>query len=138
MKQSQLSAKVKRVHPQLTVIKIQGEINLHTNHILMGAFETAALEGVTALVFNFERLEYMNSAGIGLWVTIMVRARQKGLHLAACCMNQHYQEIFSLTRLDEIIPIYANEDEAVQAAKAAVGFDRAIHIDKKLAENLIS
>ena len=37
----------------------------------------------------------------------------------ACCLSEHYQHIFALTRLDEAIRVYATEAEAVRAAGAA-------------------
>ena len=57
------------------------------------------------IVLNFEELGYMNSGGIGLLVTILIRAQRKNQRLAAFGLTDHYREIFSLTRLDEAITI---------------------------------
>ena len=58
----------------------------------------------------------MNSTGIGLLVTTLVRAQRAGVRLVACGLNEHYREIFSLTRLDEAIPVYADAAEALASA----------------------
>ncbi len=68
-----------------------------------------------AVILNFKDLSYMNSGGIGLLVTTLIRARRKGHRLLAYGLNEHYREIFSLTRLDEAIGIYEDESAALEA-----------------------
>ena len=48
----------------------------------------------------------MNSGGIGLLVTLLVRANRQKQRLLAFGLNDHYRQIFELTRLDEAIGIY--------------------------------
>ncbi len=60
----------------------------------------------------------MNSGGIGLLVTLLVRARRAGGRLIATGLSEHYRQIFLLTRLDEAIEITADEPAAVAAALA--------------------
>jgi anti-sigma B factor antagonist len=59
----------------------------------------------------------MNSGGIGLLVTLLVRVQRGGQRLLAVGLNEHYRQIFSLTRLDEAIGIH----DTTEAALAAVG-----------------
>jgi anti-sigma B factor antagonist len=67
-------------------------------------------------VLNFSGLEYMNSGGIGMLVTLLVRANRQRQQLFAYGLNEHYRQIFELTRLDEAIGIYENEADALVAA----------------------
>ena len=57
----------------------------------------------------------MNSGGIGLIVTLLIRANRQNVRLVAVGLNEHYQHIFELTRLDEAILIYTDESEALKA-----------------------
>jgi anti-sigma B factor antagonist len=75
-----------------------------------------ATESATAVVLDFSDLEYMNSGGIGLLVTLLVRAQRGGRRLLAIGLSEHYRQILELTRLDEAIGIHANEAEALAAA----------------------
>jgi anti-sigma B factor antagonist len=67
-------------------------------------------------VLNFSGLEYMNSGGIGMLVTLLVRANRQRQQLLAFGLNEHYRQIFELTRLDEAIGIYETEADALAAA----------------------
>ena len=73
--------------------------------------------GAVVDFLDFSGLEYMNSGGIGLLVTLLVRAQRGGMRLLATGLSEHYRQILSLTRLDEAIEIH---DDATSAA-AAVG-----------------
>ena len=77
------------------------------------AYEAAGGGATSRLVLNFGGLEYMNSGGIGMLVTLLVRANRQHQELAAYGLSEHYREIFELTRLDEAITIYDSEESAL-------------------------
>jgi anti-sigma B factor antagonist len=109
---------VRTAAPSVSVIDIQGEINTFAENILMDSYTKANSEGARSIILNFEGLDYMNSGGIGLLVTLLIRAQRQGQRLLACGLNEHYRQIFELTRLNEAIGIYPTESEAVAAARS--------------------
>ena len=74
--------------------------------------------GTRSIVLDFSDLEYMNSGGIGLLVTLLVRAQRGGQGLHAIGLTDHYRQILALTRLDEAIGIHDDEGAALAAASA--------------------
>ena len=100
------------------IIDIKGDITAASEDVLTEAYNEASSDGARAIVLNFSRLEYMNSGGIGLLVTLLVRANRQKQQLLAYGLSEHYQEIFALTRLDEAIAIYSEELQALAAAGA--------------------
>jgi anti-sigma B factor antagonist len=58
----------------------------------------------------------MNSSGIGLLVTLLIRVNREKQRLLTYGLSEHYRNIFQITRLDEAIGIYDSEEQAVQAA----------------------
>jgi anti-sigma B factor antagonist len=101
------------------IVDIKGEITAASEDVLMDAYNGASEGGARAIVLNFSGLEYMNSGGIGLLVTLLVRANRQRQRLLAFGLSDHYREILALTRIDEAIAIYNSEDEALAAAGAA-------------------
>ena len=67
-------------------------------------------------MLNFEGLEYMNSSGIGLLVTLLIRVNREKQRLLTYGLTEHYRNIFQITRLDDAISIFDSEEEAVRAA----------------------
>ena len=85
----------------------------------MDAYALASGQGARNIILNFRDLDYMNSSGIGLLVTLLIRANRQGQRLLAYGLSDHYRHVFELTRLDEAIPIYPSETEALATARAA-------------------
>jgi anti-sigma B factor antagonist len=107
---------VREVSPAARVIDITGEITAASEDVLMDAYARASAEGVRAIVLSFEGLDYMNSGGIGLLVTLLVRAQRQRQSVLAYGLSEHYRQIFELTRLDEAVSIHGSEAEALEAA----------------------
>jgi anti-sigma B factor antagonist len=107
---------VRRFGETTAVVDIKGDVTAACEPVLMSAYEAAGGGATPRLVLNFGGLEYMNSGGIGMLVTLLVRANRQRQQLAAYGLSDHYREIFELTRLDEAITIYDNEESALDGA----------------------
>jgi len=116
MATAEITMTVREVAEGVRVIDIHGEITAFSEDALRDAHEEASAGDVRAVILNFTDLAYMNSSGIGLLVTTLIRAQRAGHKLLAYGLTDHYREIFSLTRIDEAIEIYPDEASAVAAA----------------------
>ena len=101
------------------VIDIQGDITAASEDVLMEAYVRASDDGVQAIVLGFTGLDYMNSGGIGLLVTLLVRAQRQHQQVLAYGLSDHYRQIFEVTRLDEAVGIHDSEAEALAAARGS-------------------
>jgi len=97
------------------VVDVQGDMNAGSEDALMAAYAAACGNSTKAVVLNFDKLEFLNSGGIGLLVTLLVRANRSGQRIGACGLSDHYREIFELTRLDDAIAIHSTEADALEA-----------------------
>ncbi|MEK7787016.1 MAG: STAS domain-containing protein [Chloroflexota bacterium] len=107
---------VRSINNHASVVDIKGDITAAAETALTDAYTQATAAGARVIILNFSGLEYMNSSGIGLLVTLLVRANRQKQRLLACGLSQHYQQIFELTRLNEAIGIFNTEAEAVATA----------------------
>lgn len=108
-----IAYEVREAEPGITVIDISGDVTPASEISLMGAY--GQVNGSRAVVLNFTDLEYMNSGGIGLLVTMLVRAQRQKQQLLAYGLTAHYRQIFELTRLTDAIAIHEDERAAVNA-----------------------
>ena len=118
MPQIQVAMPVRKISDKVSIIDIQGDVTAGAESILMNAYAEAGEPDVSTIILNFERLDYMNSSGIGLLVTLLIRANRQKQRLLGCGLNDHYKHIFGLTRLNQAIGIYDSEQEALAAAGA--------------------
>ena len=66
------------------------------------------------IVVNFERVKFLSSAVLGKLISLHKRlAKEKG-RLALCCINKDVMQVFKITRLDKLIPIFKSEEHALE------------------------
>jgi anti-sigma B factor antagonist len=98
------------------VVDIKGDVTAGSEDVLMAAYDASG--DANAIVLNFTDLSYMNSGGIGLLVTLLVRANRRSQRMLAYGLSDHYRQIFELTRLDEAVGIHDSEQSALSTVAA--------------------
>jgi anti-sigma B factor antagonist len=111
---------VRKISDFACVVDIVGEITAAADNALMDAYTQATTEGALFIVLNFSRLEYMNSSGIGLLVTLLIRVNRHKQKLLVYGLTDHYRQIFELTRLNEAIQILESETDALERVRLKV------------------
>lgn len=117
MSQAKATLNVRQATPKSAVLEIHGEITAAAENALMDAYTQASSAGAQFIILDFSNLQYMNSSGIGLLVTLLIRVNRQKQRLMACGLSEHYQQIFELTRLNEAISIFHTEADALAGAK---------------------
>lgn len=118
MAKSNVNVALRKGDDSVSILDVKGEITAFAENALMDAYTEATYGNARVIVLNFNDLEYMNSSGIGLLVTLLIRANRQKQRLLTYGLSEHYRTIFELTRLNEAIGIYSTEDEALAAAKS--------------------
>lgn len=113
MPKANLIMNVRQADNRTSIIEIHGQITAQAEDPLMDAYTQATNGSTQAIILDFNELDYMNSSGIGLLVTLLIRANRQNQKLLAVGLNEHYKQIFELTRLDEAISIYDDETAAL-------------------------
>jgi anti-sigma B factor antagonist len=117
MGENKLITSIRRVSPYVNVVDIQGEISSFSETALKEAYEKAVAGNIRIVIFNFSDMTYLNSMGIGMLVTLLIRAKREGKTIVGYGLNEHYLKIFELTRLDQVIPIYPSQEIALASAE---------------------
>jgi anti-sigma B factor antagonist len=116
MPQAKVVMNVRRVSATTSIIDIQGEVSAFAEQVMMQAYMEASGPTTRSIILNFVGLEYMNSSGIGLLVTLLIRVNRQKQRLLSYGLSDHYRHIFNLTRISDAIHIYEGETEALAAA----------------------
>lgn len=117
MPQAQVTMNVRKPNETVSIIDIYGEVTATAESALMDAYAEANTPRTRVVILDFTDLEYMNSSGIGLLVTLLIRINRQKQRLLTFGLSEHYQHIFELTRLNDAIGMYGSEAQAVAAAR---------------------
>ena len=104
-----------RVLPGAAVIELSGEVDGSAADVLTNAYQTAVgpHADLGTVVLDFAAVDYINSTGIALIVSVLARARAERRKVVACGLSAHYREIFDITRLSDFIELFPDVDRAV-------------------------
>ena len=119
MPQAKVIMNVRQISPTTSIIDIQGEVTAFAENVLTAAYTEANTPKTRNIVLNFSGLEYMNSSGIGLLVTLLIRVNRQKQRMLSYGLSEHYRNIFEITRLNDAIHIYNTEAEAIAATSAS-------------------
>ncbi len=108
---------IRRINLKTSVIGVKGELTGNAEYAVMNAFQEASGKGTTNIILDFCGLNYMNSAGIALLISLIQQAHKNGQNLLGFGLNPHLRHILEITQLDRMLPLYANEQEAIAAAR---------------------
>ena len=105
---------------RIAVIDLTGDIDARADDALSEAYSQAASQSPTAVLLNFQGVDYINSTGIALIVGVLGQARAAERPLLTCGLSDHYLEVFQVTRLSDFMSIFPDEESAVAGVGEAV------------------
>ena len=102
-----------RHQPRVAIIDLHGEINAFAEDVLNKAYAEAESRRAEVILLNFSDVDYINSTGIALIVSLLARARKSKRRLLACGLSDHYVEVFQITRLVDFMSVFPDEKSAL-------------------------
>lgn len=73
------------------------------------------LDAHTKLVLDLSRLHFLDSSGLGAFLSCLRKLNAKGGDLKLCGMSKQVRAVFELVRMNRIFEICASQEEAVRA-----------------------
>ncbi|MBN2445631.1 MAG: STAS domain-containing protein [Phycisphaerae bacterium] len=107
---------VNEVKPGCLVLTCDGNISWEDRDTLAGTLEEHLhrLPAVIGVVMDMQRVEYVNSAGLGALFQIVQRLRGRGGNLAFTGLATPVKRLFHAVGLDRVTTIAENVDSAVE------------------------
>jgi len=65
------------------------------------------------VVLDMSQLQYMNSTGLNIMISVLTRTRKNGGEVYLCGLSTGVRQLFIVTKLDTVFKITATVDEAL-------------------------
>ena len=101
------------------VVALRGELDLEGGPALREALLEAIGEGRRRVIVDLEGLDFIDSAGLGVLVGGLKRARTHDGDLALVCTARNILRVFDVTGLTRVFEIHASREAAVSGARAS-------------------
>jgi anti-sigma B factor antagonist len=100
-----------------TVVEVGGEIDVYTAPRLREQLVDLVADGKYHLIVDMERVDFLDSTGLGVLVGGLKRVRAHDGSLRLVCTQERILKIFRITGLTKVFPIHASVEEAVSATE---------------------
>jgi len=106
---------IEREDGEIRVLSFVGRLDTNTTPDAEAQINTLLDTGVNKLLINFEKIDYVSSAGLRLLLATAKRLKGSAGDLRICCLNATVQEVFDISGFTSILSVTAAEQEALDA-----------------------
>ena len=101
------------------VLRLKGRLTIgEGSRDLRGTIADIAAEGHTYLLLDLGEVTYIDSSGLGAFISFLRKLNEKKGDLKLCGMSKQVRAVFELVRMHRILDIYGTREEAVRAFHA--------------------
>ena len=112
MLNKETEARLRRVG-QAVIVDLTGDVTNQGQQAIQSAYAEALQSDPKRVFFNFGDTEYINTSGIAVLISIVMKAEKGGRKIGLFGMSEHYHKVFTLVRLPLYADMYRTESEAL-------------------------
>lgn len=109
---------MKEQEGEVVIVTPQGEFLDASNAEQFKRDSATLLAGISRVVFDMSRLNFVDSAGLGALLSCMRKLSGAGGDLKLIGLTKPVRATFEVSRMHRIFDIYATKEEAVKAFEA--------------------
>lgn len=102
-----------RPNGSVHVLDLKGELDAHTASELEAAIQKCQDEGWYRIVVNGQNLQYISSAGLGVFMAYIEELRERGGDLKIASLQPKVFNVFDLLGFPMLFDIVETEEEAI-------------------------
>ncbi len=104
-----------RLVDDMTVVDMTGRLDSATSGDAHDELVRIAKSGVSKVVLNLDKMEYVSSAGLRVILTAAKLLKSSSGEMKICHANGVVKEVLETSGFDHIIDIYDHENDAIEA-----------------------
>lgn len=103
----------------VSILTLAGRLDLASGSELKDQVKELLSKDKTSIHLNLANVEFINSSGLGVLVSMMKEIRLHKGRLTLSSLASYVLEIFEITQLSHVFEIYATDEEALSSFKTA-------------------
>ncbi len=99
-------------NPDIMIVALKGSLDSITSSELERTLGTLIRKKISKIIINLADLNYISSAGWGIFIGIIKQVRQNGGDLKLSGISREIHDIADLLGIKDILPSFKNDREA--------------------------
>lgn len=116
-----LRVKSRRLNDGAGVIELIGEVDVYSAAQAKQSMHELIDSGANHLVIDMNNTDYLDSTAMGVLVGVLKKVAENGGWVRLVGLKPRVRRLFEITRLDQILPIFDSEEQALADLAAKEG-----------------
>ncbi|HMB00860.1 MAG TPA: STAS domain-containing protein [Spirochaetota bacterium] len=95
------------------VVYLEGRLDVVLSQQLENMINEKIEEGENYILYNLDKVEYMSSSGLRVFIATMRKLKEKNGAIRLCNVNNSVKKILKIVDLEGMFDIFASEQEAL-------------------------
>ncbi len=108
-----LRVRARRLGDGVGVVELIGEVDVYSAPQARQAMHELVEGGANHLLVDLRATDYLDSTAMGVLIGVLRRVKESGGWVKLVGPLPRVRRLFEITRLDQIIPIFNSEEEAL-------------------------
>jgi anti-sigma B factor antagonist len=104
-------------NPDALIFDLEGDFDLYSSHKVKGDIEKLIEKGNHTLLFNMDKVQYLDSTGIGALIRILLLLKSKNGAIRLYNVHETPMKVLKLTMLAQMLGVYDTEEAALASIK---------------------
>jgi anti-sigma B factor antagonist len=103
----------------LSIISLDGFVDAHTAPQFENAIQSEVDAGRNRIIVNCEKLNYISSAGLGVFMSFIEEVRERGGDIKICGLVPKVKHTFEILGFQDIFEMLDDQSSAIQRFAAS-------------------
>ena len=117
-----MEIKIKK-YESIYIVNVIGDMDLYTSFKLKNVIDKMFQKKIKNYIINFEKVDYIDSRGIGILIHIYSTIKKANLLLRITNIHGSVKKVIELTKLTQYFPIVDTVEEAIKEIKVQLEKD---------------
>jgi anti-anti-sigma factor len=99
---------------EVLVVDVTGSLDAHTVPGFENEMNSLIEQGNFNVLINASKIDYISSAGLGVFMSILDTVEEKGGSLNVLKAPEQFTKVFAMMGFDDLFESYETEDEALE------------------------
>lgn len=104
----------KAIQDELSIVSLEGFVDAHTAPEFEQAIQAEIDSGHHRIIVNCEKLTYISSAGLGVFMSFIEEVREKGGDIKICSLAPKVRHTFEILGFQDLYDLLDDLPSAVQ------------------------
>lgn len=104
---------------EIYIIELDGELDLYNAYKVKTLYSKMAEKGIHSIILDLEKLDYLDSSGLGSIIYIFSDIKSHNGKLSLCHLNGTPKSLIQMTHLDRFFLIGDSIEECVEQVQIA-------------------